>query len=183
MWRGLPMPSKNVLMAAMKFVSGCWLLALHFVLLPSLYAQETTLSRDEILSALAVPDAPFSLETSAKAVAPAEKDSALLALQKFASAKADPELIQLLLRYQLAYLSPDNALPAKVMGVVFLEQPDSFVTVYNHLPAAGRVVLGPYLQFGFNRAIEGRNLSSPQIKAAKKKFDALQASLMNARQG
>lgn len=140
-------------------------------------------SRDDVLAALAVTDAQLPDVNAPKPpqLAPAEKDVYLLALQKMATERADPELIATLLRYQLAYLSPDNATPAKVMGVVFFEQTDTFITVYNQFPAAGRVALGAYLKYGFEKAVEGRNTSSPQVKVARKKFDRLQGSLMNAR--
>ncbi|PAW75643.1 MAG: hypothetical protein B9S32_17580 [Verrucomicrobia bacterium Tous-C9LFEB] len=146
---------------------------------------EDAYSRSDVLAALAVsgaqlPDAKVS-PLPPQVAAPAEKNPYLLALQKMAVAQGDPELIAALLRYQLAYLLPDNDLPARVMGVVFYEQPDTFVRVYNEFPAAARVILGPYLKFGFEKTVEGRNASSPQVKAARKKFDALQGSLMNAR--
>lgn len=145
---------------------------------------QDSFSRNEVLMALAVTDEQLpnvNAPPRPQVAAPVEKDPYLLALQKMVVAQPDPELIATLLRYQLAYLSPENALPAKVIGVVFFEQTDTFVTVYNQFPAAGRVVLGAYLKYGFEKAVEGRNTSSPQVKAARKKFDKLQGSLMNAR--
>lgn len=146
---------------------------------------EETYSRESVLTALAVtdtqlPDVKVSPQPP-QVTAPPEKNPYLLSLQKMAVAQADPELIATLLRYQLAYLSPENDLPARVMGVVFFEQPELFVRVYSEFPAAARVILSPYLKFGFEKTVEGRNTSSPQVKAARKKFDALQGSLMNAR--
>jgi hypothetical protein len=140
-------------------------------------------TREEIMAALAVTDdqLPNSNGPLTRSAAPAEKDPYLLALQKCASDKPDAALVGVLLRYQLAYLSPENPLPAKVIGAVFLEQPETFTTVYAQVPAAGRVILSLYLEFGFNKAIEGRNLSSPKIVVAKKRYDKLQADVMNAR--
>lgn len=153
------------------------------VVVTSLRAADQPPSRDQIVAALAVTDdqLPNPNGPLAQNVAPTEKDNYLIALQKIASDKPDATLVGVLLRYQLAYLSPENPLPAKVIGTVFLEQPDTFASVFGELPAAGRVILSLYLQFGFNKAIEGRNLSSPKVVAAKKKFDKLEADVMNAR--
>lgn len=162
-----------------------FLAALTFLVLlapVALHAQAAP-TRDEVLLALAVTDDQLPDIKSPKppVIAPSEKDPYVLALQKFASERPDPELIITLLRYQLAYRSPENETPARAMGVVFFEQPSAFSDVFVRLPAAGRVVLGPYLKYGFDKAVEGRNPSTLKIKDARKKMDKLQADLMNAR--
>lgn len=139
-------------------------------------------NRQQIIAALTdLPAADAHQNPQTPLVAPAEKDPYLLSLQKIATDKPDPELIQDLLIYQFAYRSPDNPTPARVLGKIYLEQPDAVLAVYYKMPAAQRVVLMPYLVFGYDKAIEGKNKSLPRLVACQKKLDHLQADLMNAR--
>jgi hypothetical protein len=138
-------------------------------------------SREQILAALADVPPVAQQDPAHPPVAPQEKDPYLQSLQKMASAKPDPELIQALLQYQFAYRSPDNPLPGRVLGQVYLDQPDAVLAVYNKMPAAQRIVLIPYLIFGYDKATESKNKSLPKLVACQRKLDHLKGSLMNAR--
>jgi hypothetical protein len=138
-------------------------------------------TREQILGALAVDPAAAMQNVSTPVAAPTEKDPYLLALQKLASDKPDPQLIQALLQYQFVYRAPENPLPAKVLGKIYLEQPDAVLAVYYKMPAAERIVLIPYLTFGYEKATQDKNPSLPRLVACQQKLDRLKGSLMNAR--
>lgn len=146
-------------------------------------------SREALLQALEVtPDqinpvkdpATGQLSLPPPVSAPTDRDAAVEAAAKLAADTGDPELIAALLRYQFAYRSPENTVPARALGKVFLEQSDAFLQVYDEQNILMQVKLFPYLEFGYKAATRGKNKSIRKYQLTQKKLDRLSASLMNA---
>lgn len=169
-----------------RFLYGFFTFALAFLSgAVSIPAKEGIISREAALhflreqvqqhAAAAVSDTTAQLES------PQEHTPFLEALQKWASDKPDPELIDTLLNYILVYRSPENPLPALVLGRVFIEQTDAVLARYRSKPALERLALLPYLNFGYQKAVDGKNPSLPRLVEIRKKWDLLQADSINAR--
>jgi hypothetical protein len=111
--------------------------------------------------------------------APAELNPTLGELEALAVKTGDPELIDGLLAYQLAFLAPENDFPSRALGRLYYELGDSFLQQYRKLEPVRQIQLRPYLEFGWEKAVQGKNKSLPKIVERQKKLDALFASLMN----
>jgi hypothetical protein len=168
-----------------RFIYGFFTFALSFwsgaISMP---AKEGIISREAALNFLkeqVQQHAVAATDATAQLQSPKEHAPFLEALRKWASDKPDPELIDALLNYILMYRSPENPLPALVLGHVFVEQPDAVLAQYRGKPALERLALLPYLNFGYQKAVDGKNPSLPRLVEIRKKWDLLQADSINAR--
>ncbi len=123
----------------------------------------------------------FASDPSVKPLSPPEHESPLLRAQSYIRKTGDTELIKLFLQYQVAYLNPDNDRPARMIGEIFLDQPSAFQEGYELLSANHRLIVFPYLKFGWMKAIEGKNTSLPSLSEKQKRFDKIARSLINLR--
>lgn len=144
-----------------------WALIFLFLSLNSGWSEE--LSKADILNALKGDPA---LPATA---------AALLELDKQACKEPDDELIQALFDYQLAHQGASDPVPAQIMGRIYREQTDAFLAVYQKRPALDQFTLNPYLNYGWRKAIEGKNRSLPWVAKKQKRLDQLNADLMNVR--
>lgn len=104
----------------------------------------------------------------------------LEALTKMFAKTKDPELALVLLRYQLAHLSPENIEVTKALGAAYVAQPEVFTDVYKKFRASAQVLMAPYLGFGYAYATR-YDKGSRTAMERKRKFDRVMAGLMNAR--
>jgi hypothetical protein len=117
-------------------------------------------------------------------VAPGAEDpyaEVLTEAEKWATTKPDEELTRAVLQFQLRRMDPEYPQSARVLGQIFLAQSDTFLNVWNSLPGLQQRALGPYLWFGWKRAIEGKNKSAPRLMETQRKMDRLLGALTNAR--
>ncbi len=135
-------------------------------------------SRDTLIQSL---QKAIDLKPEKATAPPTELNATVESLRKLASDKPDPELIRLLIQYQLTYLSPENDLPARTLGQLFYDQTSTFYTVYQSLKPDECVKLFPYLKFGWSKAIEEKNTSLPQVREKQKQFKKIEEGLINLR--
>ncbi len=123
----------------------------------------------------------FANDPTVKPLSPPEHESPLQSAQAYIRKTGDAELIKLFLQYQVAYLNPENDRPARMIGEIFLDQPSAFQEGFELLSANHRLMVFPYLKFGWMKAIEGKNTSLPSITEKQKRFDKIARSLINLR--
>ncbi len=123
----------------------------------------------------------YAKDPSLKPLSPPEHLSSLQNIQSHIRKTGDTELIKFFLQYQVAYLNPDNDQPARMIGEIFLDQPVAFQEGFELLSANHRLLVFPYLKFGWMKAIEGKNTSLPSITEKQKRFDRIARSLINLR--
>lgn len=134
------------------------------------------LNRDEVLRRLQAEPLQEAVSSEQDPYAPA-----LQALDRLATAQPDEELTRGALLFQLRRPGADFPLNAQILGRLFLEQTDTFLKVWNSLPGAQQLGLAAYLRYGWQKAMEGKNKSSPRLVEKQKKMDRLLAALINTR--
>lgn len=146
-----------------------------------------TVSRQDALnfySQIQIPEIPAG--TSLKNLPPApssppEHAPYLEAVRANAVDQADPELTAALLRYQFIFRGTDNTLPATIVGEVFFEQTPTLVEELEKMPALQRVLVFPFIKFGFQKVTQGKLKSGRRYVRAKQALDRLHGRMMNAR--
>jgi hypothetical protein len=147
-----------------------------FLFLGGMELSGQDLTRDEVLRRLQ--EEPLQVAVSS------EQDpyaSVLQALDRMAMAQPDEELTRGALLFQLRRPGADFPLNAQILGRLFLEQTDTFLKVWRGLPGAQQLGLAAYLRYGWQKAMEGKNKSSPRLVEKQKKMDRLLAALINTR--
>ncbi|MES2309535.1 MAG: hypothetical protein V4507_11830 [Verrucomicrobiota bacterium] len=114
-------------------------------------------------------------------LSPPENDPILLSIKNYILKTGDIELIKLLLQYQVAYPNPENDHIARALGEIFFNQTPAFEEAYEQLIPNYRLLVFPYIKFGWGKAIEGKNTSLPSVLEKQKRFDKIAQSLINLR--
>jgi hypothetical protein len=120
-------------------------------------------------------------DLSKQPLSPPEDETSLLAAQALIQKTSDIELIKLLLQYQTVYLNPENDKVARIIGEIFYDQTSAFEEANEQLSANQRLLLFPYLKFGWSKVIEGKNTSLPSVLEKQRRFDKIARSLINLR--
>lgn len=116
-----------------------------------------------------------------KLLSPPEHLASLKAIFSEIQKTGDVELLKLLLQYQVSYQDPENDQIARMLGQIFFDQTNSFQEAYELLNANQRILVFPYLKFGWSIALEGKNTSIPFIAEKQKRFDKIARGLINLR--
>lgn len=93
----------------------------------------------------------------------------------------DSDLLKLLLQYQLAYRNPENDQIARMLGEIFFNNTSLFEESYERLNANERLLVFPYIKFGWSVVIENKNTSIPSIVEKQKRYDKMARGLINLR--
>lgn len=159
---------------------------LFFIFIPVHGENPTTATNRETMitflnEAILTSAAAFAKDTTVKPLSPPEHEEMLKTIQSSIRKSGDPELIKLFLQYQVAFLNPDNDLPARLIGEIFLDQPKAFQEGFELLSPNHRLIVFPYFKFGWMKAIEGKNTSLPSVAEKQKRFDRIAQGLINLR--